>query len=122
MERTIKYYPYRYSYGGKHVEVIIKWTPQFLQSIEWEFGLEGEFTAYRVAQLFSNIISDNATRLKLWRMYKQGWFTRYCKEGIYFYTFSESARKYYRYWSAFNQEGSPLVKSYVRENGTTKNT
>lgn len=112
METAVKYYPERYgSYGEKQINVIIRWTPQFLQSIKQEFGLEGEFTSLEVAQLFSSFFSINATRLKLWRMYRQGWFTRKCRKGIYYYNFSKGAKKYYHFWIGFDNEEGPLMVS-----------
>ena len=118
MQQTSKYYPNRYTYG-KLIQATVKWTPQFLETIEEKFGLNGNFTANNVASIFQSIVSLNAARLKLLRLYRIGWFTRTLEEGIYVYRFSNSARNYYRSWQGFENEESPLVTArkpkYVRE-------
>jgi hypothetical protein len=118
METVEKYYPERYDcYGGKVIEAVIRWTPTFLQSIFIEFELDGKFTSLDIANLFKHIFSENAARLKLFRMYKQGWFTRKLEvinennevKSIYFYQFSESAKKYFIEWGGFADPG-PITK------------
>nr|MBI4157076.1 hypothetical protein [Candidatus Woesearchaeota archaeon] len=109
MDYAIKHYTDRYS--GLTIKAVIKWTPEFLQFIRRNYDLNSEFTSNNLCELFNNIISGNATRLKLWRMYRQGWFTRRYKKGVYYYKFSEGAKKYYNLWYGFNSEEGPLIKS-----------
>ena len=117
MEERYKYYPNN-SYYHRKIKAVIKWTPEFLERIQSSFGLRGEFNSLDVVFSIKNIliISDNAIRLKLHRVYKQGWFTRSRIEGIYYYAFSEKAKRYYSSFGNFQYDG-PLAESKKRDRG-----
>ena len=110
MQQATKYYPSRYS-CSKLIQAIVKWTPQFLETVERRFGLQGDFTAENITQTFCHILSANAARLKLLRLYRVGWFTRKQERGVYLYSFSNGAIRYYQIWNGFESEESPFVKA-----------
>jgi len=115
MLRTVKRYKNRYGgYYGRSIDVITKWTPIFLQKITDNYGISGQFNVRDVEEIFVKVryCSPTAVRLKLWRLYKQGWFDRKReKNENYIYEFSEMSRQYYRDWRGFNDEEGPLVKA-----------
>jgi len=118
MEKTTKYYKNRF--GGKTVKVIIEWNADFLQLIKNRFGLDCEgFTSSEIEDIFRHECSKTAAKLKLWRLFKQGWFSRrkealgyntIGRKNIFLYSFTPSAKKYYHYWGSFNENG-PLVRA-----------
>ena len=118
MEKTTKYYKNRFGYG-KTVKVIIEWSADFLQLIKNRFGLNCEgFTSSQVEDIFRHECSKTATKLKLWRLFKQGWFSRrkekldydtIGRKNIFLYSFTPSAKQYYHYWGGFNN--GPLVEA-----------
>lgn len=111
MDKVIKYYSERYR--GKSIPVVIKWTPEFLESIRHRFGIYGEFSSNNLIDLFSHIFSGNAARLKLFRLYRQGWFKRNLTNQGYIYSFSEGSKKYNRYYGGF--DNGPLVAARIPE-------
>ena len=116
MEKTTKYYKNRFGYG-KTIKVLIEWNADFLQLIKNRLGLDPEFTSCEVEDIFRHECSKTAAKLKLWRLFKQGWFSRRKealdyntagRKNIFLYSFTPSAKKYYHYWGSFNESG-PLV-------------
>ena len=116
MQRTIKYYPRRYN--GKSIRVVIKWTPEFLESVKNRFGFYKDFTSKDVISLFKCVSEGDAARHKLSRLYRQGWFVRrlepgYLTRSYYIYNFSEGAKQYNRYYGSFKT--GPLVAARIPE-------
>jgi len=115
MERVLK----RCLTNNHLIFATINLTPQFLQTIVNKFGINAEFTSSDIANIFRKVITKKASDMKLFRLYKQGYFKRKLKYSedhktiIYFYRFSESAKKYHDYWFGFDYyDDSPLLRKY----------
>lgn len=106
----------------KRVTARVYWTPDFMELLARRLGFYGEaFTMKQIEEFLSNWsrISKNAVRHKILRLYKRNWLKRELKEiyinrikrKIFFYSFSERAKKYYIFWRGFNKDReSPLMK------------
>jgi hypothetical protein len=115
MERVLKRCP-----TNNHlIFATVNWTPQFLQTLVNKFGINSEFTSLDVADVFRKVITKKASDMKLFRLYRQGYFKRRVKYSeelgikLYFYRFSESAVRYHDYWMGFDYyDDSPLLRKY----------
>jgi len=112
MKQIMKIYPIRHP--GRFFNIIVDWNGEFLQQIIEKWGLYAEFSAEEIGYLFRDLLSMNAARLKLLRLYRQGWFVRRLvfndeKGKHYLYSFSESSISYYKKWNTFKD--GPLISN-----------
>lgn len=116
MEIVVKCYTTKYK---KNVQAVLDWTPEFLELIVRKFGLNGRFTAMALEEFFRHYTTRNAIRLRLRRLYRNGWFIRrlegYSEKRpnrlVNLYQLSDSAKKYQVYWGGFEcNERSPLMR------------
>jgi len=110
----MKFYPNRFNV--RHVKATLCWTPQFLSSITKRFGIREEFTSAQVEDIFEGIITRNAVRKKLKRLYNGGIFKReqikINGRKVFVYHFNDRWKRYYIYYQGFDYDPkSPLMKN-----------
>lgn len=91
-----------------YVPAHLKWNSEFLQEIANKMGMDNTFTSWQIYGLFDTFMTENAIRLKLTRLYKNGWFIREKRGKLYYYEFSNRSLKYYERYGSF--EEGPLNK------------